>query len=95
MSSLDSTSPKLQEFASIILKLRTKEEISSFFKDLLSNSELEELLKRWEIAKMLGDKKSYAEIERLTGASSATIAKVKDSLKYGFGGINTAIDRIK
>lgn len=78
-----------------LLKLRTEEEIKSFLRDLCSMKELENIATRVSIAQMLIEKKPYIEIERLLGCSSASIAKISDTLKYGYDGIKTALDRFK
>jgi TrpR-related protein YerC/YecD len=85
----------LNEFSSLFLKLRTSEEIQRFLKDIFTRKELETFLLRWSIAKLLLAKKQYIEIERLTGASSATIAKVQESLKFGEGSFELLQERIK
>jgi len=85
----------LDSLSEAFLKLRTKEEISSFLKDMFSNSEQENIVLRWKVAQLLDDGTPYTQIERETGASSATIAKVSEFLKYGYNGYKIAIDRIK
>ncbi|MEI7579845.1 MAG: YerC/YecD family TrpR-related protein [bacterium] len=81
--------------AEAFIKLRTKEEITTFLKDLLSNSEQETLLLRLQVAKLLDQGLRYLEVQRQTGASSATVAKVSEYLKYGFNGYKTALGRMK
>lgn len=71
-----------EEFAKAIIKLRTKEEILLFLQNFLSPSELENLVSRWEITKYLNNNLSYLDIQRQTGASSATISKINQNLKY-------------
>ncbi len=43
---------------------------------------------------MLKDKKTYTEIAKATGASTATISRVNRSLIYGNGSYNKLFDRI-
>ena len=38
--------------------------------------------------------KSYVDINKLTGASTATICRVSKCVNYGEGGYKTAIDRL-
>jgi TrpR-related protein YerC/YecD len=40
---------------------------------------------RFEIAMLLAEGKTFTEIEKITGASSATISRVNRCLKYGEG----------
>ena len=71
-----------------VLSLKTKEECCRFFEDLCICSELSALSQRLIVAKMLTEKKVYAQIVRETGASTATISRVKRSLfdndTYGY-----------
>ena len=85
----------LELLTELLLKLRTKEEINAFLKDVFSNAEQENLLLRVKVAKLLYEGAPYTQIERETGASSATIAKVSEYLKYGYNGYKTALSRIK
>ena len=71
-----------------ILSLETKEECYRFFEDLCTSAELKALSQRLVVAKMLTEKKVYTEIVRETGASTATISRVKRALfdndTYGY-----------
>ena len=78
-----------------ILSLETKEECYRFFEDLCTSAELKALSQRLVVAKMLTEKKVYTEIVRETGASTATISRVKRALfdndTYGY---TLALDKI-
>ena len=71
-----------------ILSLETKEDCYRFFEDLCTSSELKAMSQRLLVAKMLTEKKVYTEIVRETGASTATISRVKRALfdndTYGY-----------
>ena len=77
-----------------ILTLETKEECYAFFEDLLAVNELQSISQRYEIAKMLREKKTYTDISAQTGASTATISRVNRSLNYGNDGYEIAFSRI-
>lgn len=81
--------------AQAFLKLRNVDEIKLFLKDLLSNSEQKSISSRITIAQMLEQAIPYTQIERETGASSATIAKVSENLKYGNDGYRMILERLK
>ncbi len=68
-----------------ILKLKSYEECCDFFDDLCTGKELEALEQRVEVAKMLTRNKVYMDIMKETGASSATISRVKRMLSDGTG----------
>ena len=52
-----------------ILSLKNKEECYTFFEDVCTINELLSLSQRFEVAKMLRQKKTYLEISEKTGAS--------------------------
>ena len=66
-----------------ILSLKDKEECYTFFEDVCTINELMSLSQRFEVARMLRQKKTYLEISEKTGASTATISRVNRSLTYG------------
>ncbi|MCA9386069.1 TrpR-like protein YerC/YecD [Candidatus Dojkabacteria bacterium] len=88
------SSPKFLNFFRTFLKLRTEEEITKFLLDLMTIKELETFASRWQVAEMLHEGRPYTEIERLTGLSSATIARVSESLQYGHDGYKIVFDRL-
>lgn len=71
-----------------ILSLDNEEECYRFFEDLCTSAELRAMSQRLVVAKMLKEKKVYTEIVRETGASTATISRVKRALfdndTYGY-----------
>ncbi len=91
----ESLSNNMNMLAQAFLKLRNVEEIRLFLKDLLSNAEQESIAARIMIALMLAEGSPYSQIVRETGASSATIAKVSENLKYGNDGYKLIIERLK
>ncbi len=78
-----------------ILSLKTEEECQCFFDDICTIKELQDLSQRLEVAEMLSKGKSYQEVSRATGASTATICRVNKCLNYGKQGYVTVLDRIK
>ncbi len=78
-----------------ILSLETKEECYSFFDDVCTVQELTSIAQRLEVASLLYEGKSYVEINKLTGASTATICRVGKCVNYGSGGYKTAIERLE
>ncbi len=78
-----------------ILTLETVEECEAFFEDVCTIQETEAIAQRFEVACLLDEGKSYIDINKSTGASTATICRVSKCLNYGDGGYKTAIDRLK
>ena len=77
-----------------ILCLKNKEECYTFFQDVCTINELLSLSPRFEVAKMLREKKTYLEISEKTGASTATISRVNRSLSYGNDGYEMVFNRL-
>ena len=78
-----------------IMCLKTKEECYSFFEDVCTVNELLSFSQRYEVAKMLREKKTYLEIAEKTGASTATISRVNRSLNYGNDGYDMVFRRME
>jgi len=77
-----------------ILLLNNEKECYSFFEDLATINEIKELSQRLEVARMLNDGFTYEEIAHKTGASSATISRVKRCLNYGADGYKLILERL-
>ncbi len=77
-----------------ILTLKTPEECYAFFEDVCTVNELLSLSQRYEVAKMLREKKTYLDIAERTGASTATISRVNRSLNYGNDGYDMVFKRL-
>lgn len=72
----------LNELFDAILTLETREECYQFFDDLCTVNELQSLSQRLQVAKMIKQGYTYATIEAESGASTATISRVKRSLQW-------------
>ena len=71
-----------------IMKLRTPEECYRFFADLCTPVELRSMEQRFDVAVYLQQGLVYLDILEKTGASSATISRVRRSmLDNGAGGV--------
>ncbi|MEO6049563.1 MAG: YerC/YecD family TrpR-related protein [Candidatus Kapaibacterium sp.] len=88
-------SEHIDELYEVILKLGTLDECRQFLGDLLTEHELHELADRWRVARMLTDGESYSTIEKETGASSRTIARVNNWLKEGTGGYRMMLKKMR
>ena len=77
-----------------ILTLKNIEECYIFFEDLCTVNEIQSMSQRLEVARMLGNGSTYNQIESETGASTATISRVKRCLNYGNDGYKLTLDRI-
>ncbi len=78
-----------------ILSLQDKEQCYRFFEDICTISELKALAQRLEVARMLDEGCIYETIVEKTGASTATISRVKRCLVYGADGYNSVMPVIR
>lgn len=76
-------------------KLETREDYYRFFEDISTISEINALAQRFAVAKMLDEEMTYTDIANLTGASTATISRVKRCLNYGADGYQLVLKRLK
>jgi len=86
--------PLIDQLFESILTLRNLEECYIFFDDLCTVNELRSLAQRLEVARMLRQGRTYQQIEQETGASTATISRVKRCLNYGNDGYKLVLERI-
>jgi TrpR-related protein YerC/YecD len=84
-----------KDLLNAILQLDNINEAKKFFRDLLTFEEIIEFGKRWQVAKMLSQNISYEKIEKETGLSSRTIARISKWLNSGMGGYKLMLKRIK
>lgn len=77
-----------------ILQLQNEEECYQFFEDLCTINELKAMSQRLVVAKMLSEGRVYSDIVEVTGASTATISRVKRSLEYGCDSYSMVFDRM-
>lgn len=92
--------PKLKDevtdrLCDAVLLLESREECYQFFEDVCTIGELKALAQRLEVARMLGGRHTYDEIVARTGASTATISRVKRCLNYGADGYKIVLERLK
>lgn len=86
--------PLLDQLFKAVLSLENIDECYQFFEDVCTVAELKSLAQRLEVARMLEANKTYGEIAARTGASTATISRVKRALNYGADGYKIVLSRI-
>jgi TrpR-related protein YerC/YecD len=86
----------IDELFQAVLTLKDVEDCYRFFEDICTVNEIYAIAQRLQVAKLLSQKKTYNEIEKITGASTATISRVKRSLDYeNAGGYGLVFERMK
>ena len=91
--------PKLKDklndqLCQAVLALKNMDECYQFFEDICTISELKSMSQRLEVARMLKAGHTYDDIVEHTGASTATISRVKRCLNYGADGYKTVLERL-
>jgi len=86
--------PTTKDLLKAILDLKNINEAKRFFRDLLTEQEIIGFGKRWRTANMLSEKIPYPIIEKQTGLSSTTIARVSKWLNKGMGGYKLILQRL-
>ncbi len=77
-----------------VLTLRTVDECRDFFEDLCTPAELQAMSDRWAVVERLLDGVPYREIQRSTGVSVTTVARVARFLRAGRGGYERTARRL-
>ena len=80
---------------SAILKLQDLDECYRFFEDLCTAPEIKAMSQRIVVAKMLNEKRVYADIVAATKASTTTISRVNRALTYGCDAYQRVFERLK
>ncbi len=83
---------EIDDLLTIFASMDSKERTFEFLLDIMSEKELLDLSRKFEVAKMLEEWISYSRIEKKTGMSSATISKVSKSLNSENLGYRNAIN---
>lgn len=78
-----------------ILTLESVEDCYTFFDDICTISEMQDMAQRLDTAFLLNEGKSYQTISQQVGVSTATIGRVSRCLNYGKGGYRSVIEKLK
>ncbi|SVB51102.1 uncharacterized protein METZ01_LOCUS203956 [marine metagenome] len=71
------------------------EEYRSFFLDILTPAEFQAIKDRWAVAALLYEGYTYREINKISGVSITTVARVARFISNGSGGYQLALERVK
>jgi TrpR-related protein YerC/YecD len=86
---------ELDQLFQAVLSLKDLEECYRFFDDLCTINEIQSLAQRLDVARMLRDGNTYHKIETETGASTATISRVKRCLNFGNDTYEMVLERVQ
>lgn len=83
---------EVEDLLKVMVGVRDADTAFAFAEDVMTIREIREISQRLQVARMLDEGKPYTAIERETGASATTIARVSKALNYGSGGYRAALD---
>lgn len=83
---------QVDELVRLLVNVDDEEAVSEILLDLFTLREIRDLASRLQVAKMLSSGLSYSEIEKQTGVSATTIARVSKCLTQGSGGYAKALE---
>jgi TrpR-related protein YerC/YecD len=85
-----------QQLIKVFAALETEKEVEHFLRDLMTETEIKEMSRRFQIAKRLWLKQgSYLEIASDLKTSTTTVTRVADWLfKQSEGGYRTVLNRL-
>lgn len=83
------------DFCSALSKLRAKDEIKNFLKDLMNRQERLMFIRRLQIAELLFKGYTYEEIKEALHVGEPTIARVSRWLNFGRNGYKNVLQKKK
>lgn len=78
-----------------IVAIESEEECKSFLEDIMTRKEMMDMAQRLLVAKLLSEQTVYTKIASETGASTATISRVKRCCDYGAGGYDAILSKLE
>lgn len=91
----DIRTKEVDDLLCVLASLDDEDVIFNLLEDLFTIREIRETSQRLAVARLLSEGNSYAKIERETGASATTIARVSKCLSYGSGGYGAALSALE
>ena len=91
---MDWNTPENKALVAAVLALKSPDEARRFLRDLMTEGEIGEFAKRLLAARMLAAKLPYSAIEKETGLSSTTVARVSKWLNGKAGGYRSIISKL-
>lgn len=85
----------LKELYETVLKLESVDECKKFFRDLCTIAEINAMVERYKVVKLVDKGVPYREISKKIGSSTATITRIAHWLHHGEGGYRLMIERLK
>lgn len=94
MNDISWKNPQVRQLVNAFKILDSSTETEAFLRDLLTTEEIMEFARRLETARLLANKAQYKEINKKTGLSTATIARISKWLRGPLGGYRTILGKL-
>ncbi|NBV77455.1 TrpR-like protein YerC/YecD [bacterium] len=91
---MDWSAPHIRALVTALQVVRSRNEMRAFLSDLMTEEELTTFAKRLQAADMLNESVPYTLIQKETGLSSATVARVAKKLLSEAGGYRAVLSHI-
>jgi TrpR-related protein YerC/YecD len=87
------TAQRFEELVAAFTNINNQATMSAFLRDICTEAELDAMGQRLQVAALVSDGISYAEISKRTGASTATVTRVAQWLRRGEGGYAAVLQK--
>lgn len=87
--------PDVKVLVKALMEATTQEQVQALLVDLCTSREISDMAQRLQVAQMLDEGCPYAEVQRVTGASSTTVSRVSKFLNGDVGGYRWVLDRLE
>ncbi|MDR3344656.1 MAG: TrpR-like protein YerC/YecD [Oscillospiraceae bacterium] len=86
MQNIDAHQDNPALFYAAVASLNTANDAQKLLEDICTPQEIRTIAQRLAVAKLLSEERVYADIANITGASTATISRVRRSMEQSRGG---------
>lgn len=83
-----------KELYKVLASIDNSEEIAKFLRDLFTIAEIQEAIRRFQVAKLLSQGYTFRNISAETEMSTSTIARINYWLHHGTGGYRKALQKV-
>lgn len=83
-----------KQLYSVIASITDEKEIKAFLRDLMTLEEMEEIVRRFRVVRLLNENVSYRNIAEETGVSTTTVTRINYWLHHGTGGYGLALKKL-
>jgi len=86
--------PEAKDLYKILSSINKPEEMANFLRDLFTIAEIQESIRRFQVAKLLSQGYTFRSISAETEMSTSTIARINYWLHHGTGGYRKALQKV-